>query len=372
MAKPEPIVAITADGVDLTASSYGAKAVGLQKLMRLGLRVPPAFVVSVEAAPAVASGDHRPLLQSTVAALAASKDDRLAVRSGAEFSLPGAFETMLDVVPEVTQAAVAAVVESSHGLRVSTIAAAMGHDRVPETAVVIQRQVDATLDSRSGSGAASSRHPVTGVRGVNGSFVWQTSGDAVMAGTVPVMALDAMASRLPDVFEELSQALARLDRELDSAVELEFTVESGVLWHLQLRQFVVTPPDADQLPGRAEVLASGLAASAGIGYGFLHVDVDDALDAIEAGQPVVLAIETSSPADVGAMTKVAGVMTVLGGRESHAAVVTRSAGVPAVLAVQGLEIGADHIVLGGRRVDAGTELWVDGTTGRVAGLRSRP
>lgn len=366
MSVPEPIVAISADGPDLDPAVHGAKAVGLQRLMRLGLPVPPAVVVPIASARAIAADETagRDELRAAVRTLG-GPGDRLAARSGAAISLPGAFETLLDVLPSVVDAAVVTVVESTRGLRVETIARALGHDRVPETAVVIQRQVDATADERSGAGAASSRHPVTGEPGVTGSFVWQVKGDAVMAATTPVLALDAMLERVPDAHARLVADLARLDAELDSAVEVEFTVARGELSYLQLRTFEVTT-DAAELPAGSLVIAEGQPASAGVGRGRVHVDVDDALDAVDRGEPVILVLETSSPSDMTAMVRSAAVLTIMGGRESHAAVVTRGAGVPAVLAVQGLTIGADHIVLGERRVDVGEELMVDGTTGRIA------
>ena len=95
------------------------------------------------------------------------------------------------------------------------------------------------------------------------------------------------------------------------------------------------------------------------------MDPDDALDAIEAGWSVIIALETSSPGDVTVMVRAAGVLTVLGSPESHAAVVTRRADVPAVVAVQGLTISDARIDLAGRSVRVGETLTVDGTRGQV-------
>lgn len=113
-------------------------------------------------------------------------------------------------------------------------------------------------------------------------------------------------------------------------------------------------------------LGTGEPGASGTGRGQLHVDVDDALDAIDAGHRVVLALEASTPADVTAVVRCVAVLTASGGRDSHAAVVTRAEGIPSVLAVQGLRIEIDHILLGDHRVDVGEELIVDGAAGRVA------
>ena len=105
----EPIIALSADGPDLDPMVHGAKAVGLQRLMRLGLPVPPAVVVPVSSARAIAAdrSTGRDELRAAVGALV-RPGDRLAVRSGAAVSLPGAFETLLDVAPADVEAATAA------------------------------------------------------------------------------------------------------------------------------------------------------------------------------------------------------------------------------------------------------------------------
>ena len=366
MSLPEPIIALSADGPDLDPMVHGAKAVGLQQLLRFGLPVPPALVVPVPSARAIAAdrSTGRDELRAAVDALGGT-GDRLAVRSGAAVSLPGAFETLLDVAPADVEAALVAVVESATDSRAEMIARALGHERVPETAVVIQRQVDATADGRSGSGAATSRHPVTGEERATGSFGWRVKGDAVMAAAVPVVSLDDLVDRVPEAHERLVVALEQLDAALGSPVELEFTVERGELWCLQLRTFTVVEKH-EHLPLGAVIVGEGQPASAGVGRGRVQVDIDDALDAIDRGEPVVLVLETSAPSDMAAMVRSAAVVTVLGGRESHAAVVTRGAAVPAVLAVPGLQIAVDHVMFGDVRVAVGDELVIDGTTGRIA------
>lgn len=359
-------MAIEADGPDLDPATYGAKAAGLQQLLRFGLPVPPAVVVPISSAAEIAEHPqkHTTALRAAMSSVVGG-NDRLAVRAGAAYRIPGAFASMLDVLPEVVGAAITAVVESSKGLRVQTIARGLGFDLVPRTAVIIQRQVDATADARSGAGVAASRHPVTGQARATGSFVWQVKGDAVMSATTPVIALAAMTERAPEAHAQLLRDLTRLSREVGQPVEVEFTVEAGELWYLDLRTFEIDPEPAALPPGSL-VIAEGQPAGRGLGRGTIHTDVDAALDAVDAGDDVVLVLEMSTPADVTAMVRSAAVLTVLGGRESHAAVITRGEGIPSVLAVQGLQIGDGYIMLGERRFDVGAELMVDGTTGRIA------
>ena len=121
----------------------------------------------------------------------------------------------------------------------------------------------------------------------------------------------------------------------------------------------------DDAASGEDVLGVGVAAGPGQGIGELHVDIDDALDAIDAGRPVVVALGTTSPGDVSAMVRAAGVLTTVGGLESHAAVVTRSAGVPAVVSVQGLTISAEGIRISAATVMVGEAVVVDGTRGEI-------
>jgi len=370
----EPIVFIRADGPTLSADVHGAKACGLQQLMRMGLNVPPAFVIPVDATEEVVAGELDDEVDRFVAQLCDdAADQRLAVRSGAEVSLPGAFETLLDVHPEVVRAAAITVVSSTKSLRAMAIANTLGHATVPPTAVIVQRQVDATADQRSGAGAATSRDLLAGGIEPVGSFAWQTQGDAVMAGTTPVMPLGSLGERCPRVMDRLNRDLKRLELAFGMPAEIEFAVESGTLWYLQVRRVagndaVKRPP----LPDQVDVIGSGRPAAPGQGEGELVTDLDDALDAIDDGRRVVLALDTTSPSEVAVMARSAGVFTIVGSPECHAAVVARAAGIPAVVSVQGLTIHPDHINIGSRRVDVGEQLLIDGTTGLIASATVNP
>ena len=363
MTPSEPIVVIRADGPDLVSEQHGAKAVGLQRLMRLGLPVPGAFVVPTAAVDHLLT-DPAACATTLVDAAAALGSDRFAVRSGTSISLPGALDTHLGVTAPELLDAVLAVAESARGERARATADALGVDPPERTAVIVQRLIVADADSRSGSGAATSRHPVTSLPGATGSFWWERFGVAVMAGEVTPGELGAIAERMPDVHTRLIGDLAALEAELDAPVEVEFAIERGQLWYLQLRSFRTEP--ADHAGPVGERVAAGIAASAGIARGRLQIDIDDALDAADRGVPVVLARTTTSPADVSAMVRSIAVLTAHGARESHAAVVARSLGIPAVVGVVDLVIGDDSVTIGDLVIGVGDELIVDGTHGVIA------
>ena len=127
------------------------------------------------------------------------------------------------------------------------------------------------------------------------------------------------------------------------------------------RQLVALP---DEIVAE-DLVVTGLAAGPGRGVGALVVSVEDALRRHEAGEPVVLVRADTSPADVAAMSIARGIVTASGGLVSHAAVVARSWGIPAVVSAGGLVIDDDGVTGGGRRVTVGEVVTVDGTTGML-------
>jgi len=112
-------------------------------------------------------------------------------------------------------------------------------------------------------------------------------------------------------------------------------------------------------------LATGTGASPGVGAGVVCLDVEAVLDAVDRGEEALLVCEETSPADEVGMRLAAGILTARGGVASHAAVVARGWGIPAVVGVAGMQVGDHHVVLGDVRVDAGTPLSIDGGTGEV-------
>ena len=111
-----------------------------------------------------------------------------------------------------------------------------------------------------------------------------------------------------------------------------------------------------------EVIGDGV--SPGLGRGELHVDVDEALDAMDAGRAVVLALDVSSPADVPAMTRANALIAARGDAQSHTAIVANAAGVPAVV-IHRLRFVADGIEVDGTALRVGSEVTVNGESGVV-------
>ncbi|MGD9988489.1 pyruvate, phosphate dikinase [Pseudonocardia sp.] len=271
------------------------------------------------------------------------------------------------------------------------------------TAVNVQAMVFGNRDDRSGTGVVFTRDPATGENRAYGDFLPRAQGEDVVAGTARTLTLDDMAARLPAAHRELTERLGVLERHYRDMCDVEFTVESGTLFILQTRvgkrgavaavrlaaemaadpAIALTPAEArarlDDTTierARAEIVAAarqgvaaaaltrGLGASPGRVSGAVALDADAAAD---AEGPVVLVRPETSPEDVHGMAVSVGILTSTGGLVSHAAVVARGWGVPAVVGAGELVVGAADVRdrSGAVLFAAGDSITIDGTTGEV-------
>ena len=269
------------------------------------------------------------------------------------------------------------------------------------TAVTVQAMTFGNMGERSGTGVAFSRDPSTGEPTLVGEFLPGAQGEDVVSGAHATRSLAEMRSVWPDTADELAAAATLLERDLADIADIEFTVEDGALWLLQVRvgkrspraalraaidmaeepgfpldragalarvsQVLADPPTApapeSPAAGEEEVLADGLAASPGRAVGVVCTGIDETLTRAARGEPVILIRRETSPADVAGMAEAAGLVTTLGGIVSHAAVVARSWGIPAVVGAAAIEVSAHGIVVDGRHVPAGETVTVDGDRG---------
>ncbi|MET0577237.1 MAG: PEP-utilizing enzyme, partial [Ilumatobacteraceae bacterium] len=307
-----------------------------------------------------------------------------------------------DPIEQVIRATIA-VHRSWDGERARSFRRREGIDDTLGTGVTIQEMVFGNLGPDSGSGVVFSRDPSTGAPGPVGDVLVGAQGDDVVDGGRQTLPLAALAERWPDVHAELVTAVDTLERHHADLVDVEFTVQEGRLHLLQCRRGRRSPtaalriavdmaedphvpvdramavsrcrdllsaPPAQLGPLPDELVAehlivTGLPAGPGRGVGVLVVSIDDALRRHDAGEPVVLVRAETSPADVAAMSVARGLVTASGGLVSHAAVVARSWGIPAVVGAAGLAIDTAGVIGGGRRVDVGEVVTVDGTTGTM-------
>jgi pyruvate, orthophosphate dikinase len=269
------------------------------------------------------------------------------------------------------------------------------------TAVNVQMMVFGNLGDRSATGVAFTRDPATGEPVPYGDFLIGAQGEDVVAGTRHVHPLADLADEFPQQHAELLEHMGTLERHYHDLCDVEFTIEDDKLWMLQtrvgkrsaaaaLRMAVdmveeglidadeavrrVRPKQLEQLlhprfgPDAPEPLTTGLAASPGAAVGAICLSSEEAKERGLAGEDVILVRPETSPEDLEGMIASVGLLTSRGGLVSHAAVVARGFGKPAVCGASELRIDskAGTVTVGDAVLSAGDVISIDGTTGQVA------
>lgn len=306
------------------------------------------------------------------------------VGAGAQESVPTDPYTQL-------RTGIEAVFASWNSPRAVAYRAHYGLDDRGGTAVVVQAMVFGNRGTDSGAGALFSRNPVTGDNEPFGEWLPGGQGDDVVSGSVDVEPISALRDEQPAVYDELMDLAGRLERLGADVQEIEFTVEDGTLWLLQTRsaersaqaavrlalqlrhegviddaetlrrvtpahvQTLLLPALQPDIRSAAKLLAKGLPACPGVVSGTAYTDVDEALDAAERGEHVILVRDHTRPEDVSGMLAARGIVTEVGGAASHAAVVSRELGRVAVVGC-GQGVAASL---------AGKQITVDGAEGEV-------
>jgi pyruvate,orthophosphate dikinase len=271
------------------------------------------------------------------------------------------------------------------------------------TAVIVQTMVFGNMGENSATGVAFTRDPSTGKQGVFGEFLLNAQGEDVVAGIRTPQPISEMEEVMPRVYSELMEMMHRVENDYRDMQDMEFTVEHGKLYILQTRngkrtavaalkiardmaeegiisrEEAVSRIEPDQLTqvlhphidpsAELEVLARGLPASPGAAIGKIVFAADEAAERGEAGEEVILVRKETNPDDVHGLIQAQGVLTALGGMTSHAAVVARGFGKPAVTGCSSLQIDpeAGNLSVKGRTFSAGDVITIDGSTGRVFG-----
>ncbi len=269
------------------------------------------------------------------------------------------------------------------------------------TAVNVQQMVFGNKGDTSGSGVAFSRDEVTGAPEPSGDFLPNAQGEDVVSGVRTPRDIAEMKEWLPDAHAELMEILYTLEQHYKDMQDTEFTVEDGRLYMLQTRnakrpaqaavRFAVDAVEEGLLsreealitidPGSLDallhptfdpavdfdVLASGVNASPGAAKGEVVFTAEDAVAAGEQGREVILVRPFTDAGDVAGFHAARGILTSEGGKASHAALVARGMGRPAVVGVEALAIDlvAKTITVDGTVVHEGDRIAIDGTRGCV-------
>jgi pyruvate,orthophosphate dikinase len=268
------------------------------------------------------------------------------------------------------------------------------------TAVNVQAMVFGNRDDNSGTGVGFTRDPATGEKGAYGDFLVNAQGEDVVAGIRNTEPISELKKQFPKVHAELLKIFSRLESHYSDMCDTEFTIEQGKLWMLQTRvgkrtgaaalKMAVDMVRANDLGiSKAEavtritedhldsvlhpqfagsgyaVWAKGLGASPGAAVGQIYFSANDAAAAAERGEKVVLVRNETSPEDVHGMLASEGILTARGGLVSHAAVVARGWGKPAVVGAEVLRLGDRTVSAGGVTLAEGDWVSLDGGAGIV-------
>ena len=276
------------------------------------------------------------------------------------------------------------------------------------TAVNIQTMVFGNMGDDSATGVAMTRDATTGEDHIEGDFLINAQGEDVVAGTRPTKTMDDMAVEMPELYGQFREIAKNLERHYREMQDMEFTVERGKLWILQTRDgkrtaqaavriavdlaeeglitketavMKVTPDQVDfflhpQFSVQAKKaavesgsqIATGLNVSPGAAVGVVAFDADLAEKwAKDDGKRVIMVRLETKPDDVHGMLAAQGILTKLGGRTSHAALVARQFGKPAVVGVAALDIDMANrqMTVDGKVIKEGDWISIDGTVGEV-------
>jgi len=309
---------------------------------------------------------------------------------------------------EQIRLATEAVFESWNGKRAVDYrnAAKIPHDL--GTAVNICTMVFGNLGSGSATGVAMTRSGATGEKQIEGDYLTNAQGEDVVAGIRQTKPIEQLRDEMPEAYAEFEAIARKLELHYREMQDVEFTVERGKLWMLQTRDakrtaqaavriavemaeeelitrqqavLRVTPEQVDfflhpqfgvepvlAAVERGDRLANGLNVSPGAAVGQIALDADTAERwAKHDGRTVIMVRPETKPDDVHGMLAAEGILTSRGGRTSHAALVARQFGKPAVVGVAALEIDLDArtIRVGARTLAEGDWISIDGTKGEV-------
>jgi pyruvate,orthophosphate dikinase len=436
-------------GTDKTKQSHvrGGKGMSLAEMATLGLLVPPSFTLATGVSRAYMQHGCLPRrVHSQIAREIRALEVRtglrfgdplrpllVSVRSGAQTSMPGMMETLLNVgldircqdglasiggeqfandiadrftrqwqklvgskVPEdpfdQLDAAIKAVLGSWKSERAIAYRNANGISHGLGTAVTVQQMVFGNMDQLSCTGVVFSANADTGEDELQGEFLVRAQGEDVVSGESRTRPIGELAAWNKAVASELSGYVRRLQEHFMCVVDVEFTVERGVLYLLQVRPAKLAPqalvswtvrqvwslPRAMQEAAKrravasippsmlaarpivaeavamgARQLARGIKASPGAATGVVACGITEAQQLAAKGVDVILVRPDTTPGDLPGMLVARAIVTGAGGPTCHAAIVARDLQIPAVVSantpalVSGttVTVDADHGVI---------------------------
>ena len=271
------------------------------------------------------------------------------------------------------------------------------------TAVNVVTMVFGNMGDDSATGVVFTRNGHNGKREIEGEYLTNAQGEDVVAGVRTGKNIELLKKEMPKSHKELSNACAKLEKHFREPQDIEFTIEQGKFYLLQTRTakmsagaLVKTSVDmvkeklidknraltripAQQLEAllhrtmdeskikEYQQLAKGIAASPGAASGIAIFNVKKAIELGEAGKKVILVRKETKPEDVPAFFSAEGILTSLGGKSSHAAIVSRGMGKPCIVGCAELKIDYDNntCTANGVTIKENDMISIDGSIGTI-------
>lgn len=270
------------------------------------------------------------------------------------------------------------------------------------TAVNVQTMVYGNMGGNSGTGVAFTRNPSTGENEYYGEYLKNAQGEDVVAGIRTPKPIAQLEEEMPEIYRELTAIFDKLERHYTDVQDVEFTIQEGELFMLQTRTgkrtakaavkiavdleteglidqktalLRVEPQKLDELLHKRidpdadlKALAKGLDASPGAATGKVIFDSDEAAEMGKEGEQIILVRIETSPEDIHGMAAAQGILTSRGGMTSHAAVVARGMGKPAVSGCEDIKVDysrQEFTAPDGTVVKKGDAITIDGGTGNI-------
>ncbi|HPM19479.1 MAG TPA: pyruvate, phosphate dikinase, partial [Bacteroidales bacterium] len=267
------------------------------------------------------------------------------------------------------------------------------------------------------TGVAFTRNPATGENLFYGEWLVNAQGEDVVAGIRTPSPLNnetkneqnkhlkSMQEAMPGTYKELCDIRDILEKSFHDMLDIEFTIQEGVLYMLQCRAgkrtgtaalnmamdmlheklidektavLRVDPAQLDELlhpicdpkaESKVKVLVKGLPAGPGAAVGKVVFTAEDAVAWFRKGEKVILLREETNPEDVEGMRAAEGILTARGGMTSHAALVARGWGKCCIVGASALhvDVAAKTAKISGSSIviKEGDVLTLNGTKGAV-------
>jgi len=269
------------------------------------------------------------------------------------------------------------------------------------TAVNVQCMVYGNMGDDCGTGVAFSRNPSTGENALYGEVLFNAQGEDLVSGIRTPEPISSLKCRMADCFKQFEDISCRLEEHYKDMQDMEFTIQNGRLFMLQTRSGKRTAAAAVRIAvelvgeGRINkktalslvdanslnqllhpaidvseslnIIAVGLAASPGAAVGKVVFTADEAVAQAEAGKPVILVRQETSPEDILGMNVAQGILTARGGLTSHAAVVARQMGKCCITGCSAINVQVDRKTFeaNGHTIMEGDWISLNGNSGEV-------